>query len=269
VNIGCVPSKTLIKAAEICYHSAYSTFEGLTACPPPSDWQRVVRQKDDLVGVLREAKYINVLESYPNVTLIRGRAELTGGRRVSVDGRTCTPGKILIATGSSSWAPPIPDLPEAGYLDSTAALSLPSLPESMIVVGGGAIGLELGQLFGRFGVRVTIVQALPYLAAAEEPELSEALARHLARERVAVLRNTSLSRVDRVDGKYRAAIVSNGATQTLSAEQILIATGRRAKTGGFGLERAGVALGDKGEIRVDRHLRTSNPDVYAAGDVTG
>jgi mercuric reductase len=129
VNIGCVPSKTLIKAAELCYHSAYPNFEGLTACPPPSDWQRVVQQKDELVASLRENKYVHVAEMYPNIKILRGEAKLLGGRKVAVNGTTYSPGKILVATGSHPWAPPIPGLKEAGYLDSTEALSLKALPE--------------------------------------------------------------------------------------------------------------------------------------------
>jgi mercuric reductase len=154
VNIGCVPSKTLIKAAELCYRSAYPKFEGLTACPPPSDWQRVVQQKDELVAALRQGKYVDVMKVYPNVTLIRGRAKLAGGRSVTVNGKSYTPGKILVATGSLPWAPPIP------------GLSLPKLPGSLLVIGAGAIGLELGQLFARFGVRVTRPGALRWRAAA-------------------------------------------------------------------------------------------------------
>jgi mercuric reductase len=180
VNIGCVPSKTLIKAAEVCYHAAYSNFKGMTACPPPSEWQLVIKQKDELVAALREEKYINVLKAHPNISLIRGRAQLTGKREVQVDGHTYKPGKIMIATGSQPWAPPIPGVKEAGYIDSEAALSLPALPKTMIVIGGGTIGLELGQLFTRFGVKVTLIEAADRIAPAEEPEIGDALARYLA-----------------------------------------------------------------------------------------
>lgn len=158
VNVGCVPSKTLIKAAELCYRSAYPKFEGLTACPPPSDWQRVVQQKDQLVAALRQGKYVDVMKIYPGISLVKGRARLTGPRSVTVNGTTYRPGKILIATGSLPRAPPIPGLAEAGCLDSTDALSLSSLPRSLVVIGAGAIGLELGQLFARFGVRVEILE---------------------------------------------------------------------------------------------------------------
>ena len=121
VNVGCVPSKTLIKAAELCYRSAYPKFEGLSACPPPSDWQRVVRQKDELVAALRQGKYVDVMKVYPDITLIRGRARLTGRTALSVDGVAYRSGKILVATGSLPWAPPIPGLAETGFLDSTDA----------------------------------------------------------------------------------------------------------------------------------------------------
>jgi len=269
VNIGCVPSKTLIKAAEICYHAAYPNFEGMAACPPPSDWQRVVHQRDELVAVLREEKYVKVLEAYPAITLLRGRAQLTGGRGARVDGQAYTPGKILVATGSRPWAPPIPGLAEAGYLDSTEALSLPALPQTLIVIGGGTIGLELGQLFARFGVRVTLVETLPHIAAAEELEISEALAEYLTAERMTVLTGTRIERIERASDEYRVHLERDGAKQTLAAEQLLITTGRRANTQGFGLEEAGVTLGAKGEIRVDPHLRTENPDIFAAGDCIG
>jgi len=269
VNIGCVPSKTLIKAAEICYHSAYSTFEGLAACPPPSDWQRVVRQKDELVAALREEKYVRVLAAHPNITLIRGRAELTGGRGVSIDGRAYSPGKIVIATGSRPWAPPIAGLAETGYVDSTDALSLSALPKSMVVIGAGTIGLELGQLFARFGVRVTMLETAPHVAAAEEPEISEALKNYLTGERLTLMTGVNIERVDRSGTQYHVQVVVDGGTKTLAADQLLVAAGRRSNTSGFGLERAVVTLGRKGEIVVDRHLRTTNADIYAAGDCIG
>ena len=124
VNIGCVPSKTLIKAAEVCYHASYSNFKGMAACPPPSEWQTVLRQKDELIAALRQQKYINVLKAHPNVTLIHGHAELTVGQSIRVGEKSFLPGKIIIATGSRPFAPPIPGLRESGFIDSEAALSL-------------------------------------------------------------------------------------------------------------------------------------------------
>ncbi len=269
VNIGCVPSKTLIKAAELCYSSAYPKFEGLAACPPPSDWQRVVQQKDELVAALRQGKYVDVMKIYPGLTLIQGRGKLTGRRAVAVNGRTYTPGKILLATGSLAWAPPIPGLAEAGYLDSTEALSLPELPASLLVIGAGAIGLELGQLLARFGVRVMIIEAGPHVAGAEEPEIGRALTEYLGGEKIRICRNVKIARVRRAGGEYRVHAEIDGQPETCVADQLLVATGRRPNTANLGLAEASVQTGPRGEIAVNEHLQTANPDIYAAGDCIG
>lgn len=269
VNVGCVPSKTLIKAAELCYRSAYPKFEGLAACPPPSDWQRVVQQKDELVAALRQGKYVDVMKIYPNITLIQGQARLSGAGAVSVNGMTHRPGKILIATGSSPWAPPIPGLAEAGFLDSTDALSLPSLPESLLVIGAGAIGLELGQLFSRFGVRVMILEGGPHVPGGEEPEIGEALTRYLADEKIRTCTNVKIERVERVNGEYRVHAVIDSRPEVCRGEQLIVATGRRPNTADLGLAEAGVEVGLRGEVKVNEHLQTTNPHAYAAGDCLG
>lgn len=269
VNIGCVPSKTLIKAAELCYHSAYPKFEGLTACPPPSDWERVVQQKDDLVAALRQGKYVNVAEMYPNITILRGDAKLLVGRKVALNGTTYMPGKILVTTGSHPWAPSIPGLQEAGYIDSTEALSLQSLPESLIIIGGGAIGMEFAQLFTRFGVKVMTLEGGTHVAMAEEPEIGDALVRYLEGEKVRVCANVKINKVERLNGEYRVHTQINGVDEICRAQQLRVTTGRRPTTSGFGLEETGVKLGKKGEILVNEHLQTDNPDIYAAGDCIG
>jgi mercuric reductase len=269
VNVGCVPSKTLIKAAELCYRSAYPKFEGLTACPPPSDWQRVVQQKDELVAALRQGKYVDVMKVYPGITLIRGRARLTGATALSVDGVAYRPGKILVATGSLPWAPPIPGLAEAGFLDSTEALNLPSLPASLLVLGAGAVGLELGQLFARFGVRVMILEGGPHVAGGEEPEIGRTLTACLVQETIRVCTDVQIERVERGGGEYAVHAVIDGRREVCRAAELLVATGRRPNTADLGLAEAGVALGPRGEIQVNEHLQTANPDIYAAGDCIG
>ncbi len=144
----------LIRAAEHCYKRTYHDFEGLAACPPPDNWRQVLRTKDDLVDQLRKDKYINVAKAYPNISIIKGEAKLTGKRSLQLNGKTYSPGKILITTGSRAWAPQIPGLDSVNWLDSDAAVSIPELPKAMTVIGAGAIGLELAQLFARFGVRI-------------------------------------------------------------------------------------------------------------------
>ena len=269
VNIGCVPSKTLIKAAELCYHSAYPQFEGLTACPPPSNWQRVVQQKDELVAALRQGKYVDVAAVYPTITILKGEATLMGGRQVRVNGIVHEPEKIVVATGSSPWAPPIPGLHEAGFLTSEQALGLETLPASLIIIGGGSIGLEFAQLFTRFGVQVMVLESGPHVARVEEPEIGQALVRYLEEEKVRICTNVTIHQVERRDGGYFVHTETNGKPEICRAERLLVATGRRPNTGGFGLEAAGVRLGANGEIMVNDHLQTSNPDIYAAGDCIG
>ena len=269
VNIGCVPSKTLIKAAELCYHAAYPQFEGLTACPPPSDWQRVVQQKDELVAALRQGKYVDVAAVYPNITILKGEATLSDGRRVRVNGTVYEPEKIVVATGSSPWAPPIPGLEEAGYLDSEQALAVDALPTSLIIIGGGSIGMEFAQLFTRFGVQVVMLESGPHVARGEEPEIGQALVGYLEDEKVRICTNVTITRVERRDGGYLVHTQTNGKPEVCRAERLLVATGRRPNTSGLDLAAAGVALGSNGEIVVNEHLQTTNPDIYAAGDCIG
>ena len=269
VNIGCVPSKTLIKAAELCYQSAYPHFEGLTACPPPSDWQRVVAQKDELVAALRQEKYVHVAGQYPNITIFKGEAKFAGRRQVILNGETYSPGKIVIATGSLPWAPPIPGLQEAGYIDSTQALSLSELPDSLIIIGAGSIGLEFAQLFARFGVRVMVLEGQAHLAAAQEPEIGEAITRYFEEEKIRVCLNARIEGVARQRGRYVVSAHIDGKVQECEAARVMVATGRRPNTAHLGLESAGIQTGLKGEIVVNEQLQTSNPDIYAAGDCIG
>lgn len=269
VNIGCVPSKTLIKAAELCYHSAYPQFEGLTACPPPSDWQRVVQQKDELVTALRQGKYVDVAAVYPNITILKGEARLVGGRQVGVNGTVYEPEKIVVATGSLPWSPPIPGLQEAGFLDSEQALSLEALPASLIIVGGGSIGLEFAQLFARFGVQVMVLEGGPQVAMIEEPEIGTVLVSYLEQEKVRVCANVRITHVERTGDEYQIHAQIDGKPEVCRAKRLMVATGRRANTSWFGLEAAEVKLGERGEILVNEHLQTTNPDIYAAGDCIG
>jgi mercuric reductase len=270
VNVGCVPSKTLIRAAEANHGRVHHGFAGIPASDGKPEWPAVRAQKDDLVASLREAKYWNVLRAYDGITLFRQGATVTSGRAVQLaDGRTLTGRKILITTGASAWAPPIPGLAEVPYLDNASAKALDRLPASLIVIGGSAVGLELAQTFSRLGVQVTVLEALPRLVPAEEPAVGEALARYLGGEGLVLHTGVRITRVERRDDGYAVAFLDAGAQRTVRAEQLLVATGRRANTHGFGLETLGVTLGKKGELPVNEFLQTTHPDVYAAGDVIG
>jgi len=270
VNIGCVPSKTLIRAAESHHRRAHHGFAGIDVSTDRPDWSVIRAQKDELVASLRETKYWNVLRSYDAVTLIQQRAELVSGSEIRLDdGRLVTAGKIIIATGASPWAPQIPGLADAGYLDSTTAMNLAQLPKSLIVIGGSAVGLEMAQMFARLGVRVTVLEAMPRLMPLEDAAVGDALAEYLRGEAMDVRTGVQIAQVSRGPSGYRVALGDGPTAHTIEAEQLLVATGRRANTRGLGLETVGVKLGAKGEIAVDEYLQTSLAGVYAAGDVIG
>jgi mercuric reductase len=270
VNVGCVPSKTLIRAAEALHRRTHHGFQGIPTTDGRADWSAVRTQKDRLVAELRQAKYWNVLRAYETVTLFEQRAEITSGHTVRLaDGRTITAGKILVATGASPWAPPVPGLAAAGYLDNASAMALERLPESLLVIGGSAVGLELAQMFARLGVAVTILEALPRVVPAEDADIGTALGDYLRAEGLEVQAGVRIEQVGRAGGRYTVSFSAGGELRAVRAEQVLVATGRRANTRGFGLETVGVTLGAKGEIVVNEYLQTANPDIYAAGDAIG
>lgn len=269
VNVGCVPSKTLIRAMEQYHLAGTRRFQGVETAASRLVWPVVIDHKDRLVEEMRQSKYIDVLAAYPEITYLQGRARLTGANGVEIDGKSYTPGKIIIATGARTWAPPIPGLDEAGYLTSTTAMELKALPRTMIVLGANAVGLELAQVFARAGTRVTLLELLPRIAPFEDQEISDTLQGYLEAESLEILTGFQTARVDKSGGRYILTGDQEGQEFTFDSEQLLVATGRRPNTQGMGLEEAAIKLGRRGEILVDEHLQSSNPNVFAAGDATG
>jgi mercuric reductase len=269
VNIGCVPSKALLRAAEIYHLAGRHPFAGIETRAGRVDLAALVTQKDELVTALRREKYLDLVQAY-GWELRRGHAEFLDERTLAVDGEPLTARAYLIATGAAPSIPPIPGLAESGYLTSTTALALQELPVSMAVIGGNAIGLELGQAFARLGTRVTVLEVLDRIAPFEEPEVSAALAQALTDEGMTIVTDAHITRVERLPGRpeRRIGFRINGAEHRLEADEVLVATGRRPNTAGLGLERAGIATDHRGAVVVDAALRTSNPRVWAAGDVT-
>jgi len=268
VNVGCVPSKTMIRAAEAVHQAeTASRFAGIRAAGGIADWGAVVRQKNELVSSLRQAKYIDLLPSYNTVAYREGRARLRVDG-VTVDGEPIKAGKVIVATGASPDLPAIPGIETVPYLTSTTALELEELPKSLLIIGGGYIGCELGQMFARAGVDVTIATRRRLLPGAE-PEISEALTRYFAEEGITVREGLAYRNIRQMSEGIALTVSSDGRSETITAEQVLVTTGRRPNTEGFGLAEAGVELLPNGGIKVDDRMRTSKAGVYAAGDVTG
>ncbi|MDA8357617.1 MAG: mercury(II) reductase [Actinomycetota bacterium] len=268
VNVGCVPSKALLRAGELAWAAGHHHFAGLTTSSGPVDLRALVAQKDELVDDLRQMKYADLVDDY-GFTVIPGHGRFSGPEVLEVDGRSLRGRRYLVATGASPAAPPIPGLAEAGYLSSTSALELTEVPKHLVVIGANAIGLELGQFFLHVGAEVSFLEVAERIAPFEEPEVSEALASVLAAQGAAIHTGAQVLCVDRHDGHVEVRVQVGAREVVLACDEVLVATGRRPNTEGLGLEEAGVEVDGRGALVVDEELRTTNPRIYGAGDVTG
>jgi len=268
VNIGCVPSKTMIRAAEALHGArAASRFAGLAGEAHVTDWSRLVAAKDDLVATLRQKKYVDLLPGYDGVAYLEGAARLseTG---VTVNGAAISAPKIIITTGARPALPDIEGIETVSCLTSTTAIELTGLPKSLLVVGAGYIGCELAQMFARMGVEVTIVSRRGLLPEAE-PEIAGALTGFFIDEGIRVVSGIAYRRIEQTGTDVVLTVERDGREQRLAAKRVLVATGRTPNTEDLGLEEAGVTRHSNGAIRIDDRMRTTRPGVYAAGDVAG
>jgi len=267
VNIGCVPSKTMIRAAEVL-HAARSAgrFPGLSGEAQVDDWRRLIAAKDDLVSILRRKKYADLLPEYNGVAYLEGAARLSGAG-VIVDNTHIAAGKIIITTGGRPSVPPISGIETVNYLTSTTLLELQDLPKSLIVIGGGYIGAELAQMMARMGVTVTVLcrsRLLPQV----EPEISDALAAAFQAEGITLYCGIAYEACRKDETGVIVCVEKGGKLIELKAERLVVATGRTPNTEALGLAEAGVELDAHGAIIVDDRMRTSKSSIYAAGDVT-
>lgn len=268
VNIGCVPSKTLIRAAETLHNARVAArFAGITAEVQLTSWQETVQQKNALVSELRQAKYIDLLSAYNGIAYREGPARLVEGG-IEVNSARITAGKTIIATGARPAVPPIPGIESVPYLTSTSALDLEKPPHSLLVIGGGYIGAELAQMFARAGVRVTLACRSRLLPEAE-PEIGAALTRYFEDEGIAIVSGVAYREIRKAGNGISLIVARDDQDTAIDADQVLVSTGRAPNIEGLGLAEHGVALSPKGDIIVDDRMRTTKAGVYAAGDVTG
>jgi len=271
VNVGCVPSKTLLRAAESLHRAATpSPFAGVSTTGSLVDFAALMRQKKALVEELREAKYAGVIADNPLIHFIDGFGVLTEtGVRVGSD--VISGDAILVATGTSPWVPPIPGLDSVAWLTNETLFELTELPESLTIVGGRYIALECAQMFARLGSRVTVLQRSDRILPTESTRVTDELTRHLEAEGVTILTGVTVSSVaPGDDGSIDVSIdVGNNDAHVLTTSHLLLATGRAPNTTGIGLEDVGVDRDDKGFVVVDETMRTTRPGVFAAGDVAG
>jgi mercuric reductase len=277
VNTGCVPSKALLAAAAARHEALDQRFPGIATSAGPADVAALTRGKDELVTAMRAGKYTDLAADY-GWEILAGTARFTGDAgaprlQVSLsDGGIAgiEAGHYLIATGAAPWIPPAGGLEQAGYLTPATAMELTELPESMLVIGGNAAGLEMAQLFARLGTRVTIAEAAGRLAPFEEPEISAAIQDALDAEGIAIATAATVMSVRR-EAARRSVRIRTAAQgeRELAYGQVLVAAGRRPVTAGLNLDAVGVQTGGRGEVTTDQFQRTANPRIWAAGDVTG
>jgi mercuric reductase len=280
-NRGCLPSKNLIEAARLVYDAAHPRYPGLSPVSMPVTWADLVAQKDEIIQEYRAHKYESLLDHPERIQVSAGQAALVSDHEVEVQGaagsRRLVGAQILIATGSQPSIPSIPGLADVPYLTSDLLSSaddpwqteLREQPRSLLILGGGYIALELGQMFARFGTRVTIVTRGKRILSGYEPEIAETLTEILREEGLRIVTGAQVRGVMRAQEGVTLTVQRQADTHTFTAEKLLLATGRRPNTQGLGLEQVGVALDQTGAVRVDCMLRTTVPHIWAAGDVIG
>lgn len=261
VNIGCVPSKTLLAAAGARYGALHNPFGGAPTSAGAANFGALVAQKDQLIEAMRGAKYAEVAEAY-GFEIRPGHAAFVDKHTLDVEGVPLRARAYVVATGAEPARPDLPGLDEVDWLTSTTAMELSELPESLVVIGGGYVGMEQAQLLAHLGSKVALIGRL---APQAEPELAFALREIFTNEGITLLEEHAAS-VAAVDG---AVVVTTASGAQIRGQRLLVATGRTPRTDGLDLAAAGVAVDERGFIVIDEHQRTSNPRIYAAGDVSG
>ena len=275
INTGCTPTKTMVHRAQVAYYARNAERWGVHAPNVSVDLPKIVAQKDKVVLGFRNGKESQVAKR-PKIRLYRRHGRFVGPHSVQVDDEVLESNHIFIDTGGRSFIPDVPGLPDVGYLTNETIMQLTSLPEHLIVLGGGYIGLEFGQMFARFGSRVTVIQQTGQIVQREDPEVAAELQKALEADGVNFLLNTVAARVDRVADSIVVSLAdaSGGSSKrtgeaAITGSHLLVATGRRPNTDDLGLDKAGIATNERGFIRVNSRLETNVPGVWAMGDVKG
>lgn len=272
VNVGCTPTKTMVASARMAYLARRGADYGIDTGPVRVDLARVRERKRQMVERWRSGSERSLAGA--GVELLMGEASFTAPRRVVVrlnggGERELEAELVLVNAGARSAIPDLPGLAELPFLDSTSIMELGELPEHLLVLGGGYIGLEFGQMFRRFGSAVTIVQRGPRLLAREDGDIAEAVAGILREDGIEILLDSSAVSVAGRPGEIRLTVRTPLGARVIEGSHLLVATGRRPNSDRLGLEAAGIAVDERGNIQVNERLETTAEGVYAMGDITG
>lgn len=268
VNVGCVPSKALLYAGEVLHLARNHGISGIDSEARQFDFAKVVQDGLGLVERLRKEKYEQVLGALESVTLFEGRARFAAGNTVLVNEDKLTAEKIIIATGSTASVPPIEGINETGYITHIEALKLARLPEKLIIVGAGPLGLEFAQMFARFGAKVTVLERISSIFPQTEPALAIRLAEILRAEGISIKTGAEVLSATMAGDKKVIAYREEGKHQEVYADEILLAAGKIANTEDLDPDMAEVERDRGKSIVVNEYFQTSNPHIFAVGDVT-
>lgn len=271
VNVGCVPSKFLIRAAESIHHGSHSNFIGILPSKPSVNFKKIIQQKKQLVAEMQQKKYVDIIKTLGQVQVINGFAEFTDEKTILVNGKKhYTALKFIIATGATTHIPNIEGLKEAGYLTNTTLFDLEEKPESLTIMGAGYIGLEIAMAYNRLGVRVRILEFTDrVLRASQTPDISEEIEKHLKNEGIEFFPNY---RIIKVETSGSQKIISGKDKEGKSFQfnengYIVVATGTTPNTKNIGAEKIGLQLTKSNQIQVNECLATNISNIYAIGDV--
>ncbi|HXX21134.1 MAG TPA: mercuric reductase [Candidatus Acidoferrum sp.] len=268
INTGCTPTKTMVASAQVAHYARNATRWGVKAGNVHVDLPAVVARKNAVVQSFRGGHERRVA-AHPTLRLYRGHARFIAPHAVQVDGETLESERIFIDTGTRPDCPQLAGLDAVGYLTNESIMELHEIPEHLIALGGGYIGLEFGQMFRRFGSRVTVIHIGDQLLTREDADVANALQKALEAEGIEFHMKTTATNVERRNGQIALSIRKEGRAQTIAGTHVLCATGRRPNTNDLGLETAGIAVDSHGYIEVNGRMETSVPGVWALGDVKG
>lgn len=266
VNVGCVPSKNLIRAGETAYHATHSNFDGIRSKGVDIDFAQVIKDKKKLVATLQEKKYMDVVSDFENLTMLKGWARFKDPKTIEVDGNEYKAIKFLIATGATTHISSIEGLDKTGFLTNVSLFDLEQQPKSLIVLGGGYIALEIAQAYQRLGTNVTLLQRSEHVLSHLTSDISDELLKQFRKEGMEVHTGLQFESVFEENGRKRVVAIQNGKLKFFEAEKIVIATGTKPNTSQLGLDNIGLELTNSGHIAVNEKMETNLPNIYAAGD---
>lgn len=270
VNVGCVPSKNLIRAGENAYHATHSNFEGIKPKGVDIDFAQVIKDKKRLVATLQEKKYMDVVSDFEKLTMVTGWAEFKDNNTIVVDDKTeYTALKFIVATGATTNIPNIEGLNEIGYLTNVSLFDLEEKPESITIMGAGYIGLEIAMAYSRLGVKVRIIEFTDRVLRTQTPDISEALEAQMRKEGIEILPNFRAVKFEKKGSEtiIHCKCPDGSVTQLKEKGKIVVASGTKPNTQKLGLQTIGLELNKTGHILVNEKMETNLLNIYAVGDV--